>query len=1093
MSVAEKVRLNFYITHPAAFDLVLTLTSPTTADVEVAFTEDGADFGTSTTDADRSTIDDDASTPIRYEPAPRAGTFQPAPVGALESFIGEDPDGTWTLTVTDYITDNAGTLHAASLFVTVAGVETRYDAVGLPVAIADAPAAGTSVAFEVGVPVAQVRLRDDPYLEVRITPLLIGIPGQDEHGRDTDPGSPTFGEIIGEGLVPVELADTVLIRQYHDVEVNDITINEGRAALVLLAMDLSNDPALTAQEAAVAALRPLQFALYIGYWRPDEVQPETVFWGQANVSHDYDSGTVTIDAADPSGKAAHHFIRRGDEALNVDKNRGALPLHADSVEEIIEAARNIPAQQDREVPGLGLRVNSIGTFDVPAADDLEPVDFERGQEVWDEVQQIFRVEWGPKVDMRPPFQWPFGYYASLDMYDTNDDYTALVSTGLGRNLDPADPADPAADEVVWDYGRGNDAIKGPKIEPGTPVTHQHVVDRDSNYRETAADAESSRLIGVWPGWFATDFSINPPHGANTDTLRAYADANVRAYGVPPEFTTFEMRPDVAQARHFGHPNWPAMVDGESAGGSWYIGDFVRLRATRGCCSHSLLVRITSVSLKQPGSNGMLTFYPTVVPAIGGTPGDNTDEGGGSTPAVSDAAPTVTVTAPADAATVSGSTVAITATAADDIGVTGVEFRVDGVSVSTDTTYPYAATWDSTGVSDGSHSIVAYATDTAGHVTVAGAVSVTTDNGISAPPPPPPPSGVLRVVDGELLDEDDAVLTGLTGGNMHAMFGSDPALMGGIATRGGSIIRAVVLWDLLEDTSGVLDAGYIASLDGFIADAETAGLHVLLDLHLNTGNIPSWVPDGHEPEQYRDHGQWITEALAYRYGNVASPQYTSTVIGFGLNEIPLSDGAIRNGMNAIPYLEALQRQMISWFRSEAAAWIGFVTLGYSNQTPYPGGGRTAASPTAYDSVGGNVIMDVHHYGAGCSNADPSDDGRQPNGHIWPTYQGGEAYWFVSDYPIAYTDSATHRSQMAAYLADYVTYCAAAGIPLMVGEFGWPYVNGSGKAAWEAAIRDVMRGNVTIALRWIISPSGSDTWASVPDDAWDPDVEDFLGRI
>ena len=91
----------------------------------------------------------------------------------------------------------------------------------------------------------------------------------------------------------------------------------------------------------------------------------------------------------------------------------------------------------------------------------------------------------------------------------------------------------------------------------------------------------------------------------------------------------------------------------------------------------------------------------------------------------DTAPTVTVTNPANAATVSGS-VNVTANASDDKGVTQVEFFVDGVSIGVDTSAPYAASWDTTAYSDGTHTVSAMATDTIGQ-TGTGTISVTVQN------------------------------------------------------------------------------------------------------------------------------------------------------------------------------------------------------------------------------------------------------------------------------------------------------------------------------------------------------------------------------
>ena len=79
----------------------------------------------------------------------------------------------------------------------------------------------------------------------------------------------------------------------------------------------------------------------------------------------------------------------------------------------------------------------------------------------------------------------------------------------------------------------------------------------------------------------------------------------------------------------------------------------------------------------------------------------------------DQPPSVSVTAPASGATVS-STVSVSASASDDVGVAGVQFRLGAVNLgSEDTSAPYSISWDTTTVSNGSYSITAVARDTAG--------------------------------------------------------------------------------------------------------------------------------------------------------------------------------------------------------------------------------------------------------------------------------------------------------------------------------------------------------------------------------------------
>ena len=78
------------------------------------------------------------------------------------------------------------------------------------------------------------------------------------------------------------------------------------------------------------------------------------------------------------------------------------------------------------------------------------------------------------------------------------------------------------------------------------------------------------------------------------------------------------------------------------------------------------------------------------------------------------APTVALTAPTAGATVSGSSVALAATAADNVGVARVEFNVDGALIASDLSAPYAATWNASSASAGSHTILATAYDAAGN-------------------------------------------------------------------------------------------------------------------------------------------------------------------------------------------------------------------------------------------------------------------------------------------------------------------------------------------------------------------------------------------
>jgi hypothetical protein len=88
------------------------------------------------------------------------------------------------------------------------------------------------------------------------------------------------------------------------------------------------------------------------------------------------------------------------------------------------------------------------------------------------------------------------------------------------------------------------------------------------------------------------------------------------------------------------------------------------------------------------------------------------------------------TTPTASATESGGsgTISFAATANDNVGVTRVEFYVDGALKATDSSSPYSATLDSTTLANGTHALVARAYDAAGNVGSSSAVDFSVSNG-----------------------------------------------------------------------------------------------------------------------------------------------------------------------------------------------------------------------------------------------------------------------------------------------------------------------------------------------------------------------------
>lgn len=82
---------------------------------------------------------------------------------------------------------------------------------------------------------------------------------------------------------------------------------------------------------------------------------------------------------------------------------------------------------------------------------------------------------------------------------------------------------------------------------------------------------------------------------------------------------------------------------------------------------------------------------------------------------------------------------ISAMASDNVGVVGVQFKLDGVNLGNeDTVPPYSVPWSPTFTVPGSHVLTAIARDAAGNLKTAESITFTIGNTVPAPPPPPPP-------------------------------------------------------------------------------------------------------------------------------------------------------------------------------------------------------------------------------------------------------------------------------------------------------------------------------------------------------------------
>lgn len=128
-------------------------------------------------------------------------------------------------------------------------------------------------------------------------------------------------------------------------------------------------------------------------------------------------------------------------------------------------------------------------------------------------------------------------------------------------------------------------------------------------------------------------------------------------------------------------------------------------------------------------NGSYTLYAKAYDAAGNVKQSATISFSINNTVTDTTLPTVSISAPAANATVSG-TVSITATASDNIGVSKVEFYVNNALKGTDTASPYAYSWDTKSVVNGTYSLTTKAYDAAGNVKTSVARSVIVKNSVT---------------------------------------------------------------------------------------------------------------------------------------------------------------------------------------------------------------------------------------------------------------------------------------------------------------------------------------------------------------------------
>ncbi|HEX6154024.1 MAG TPA: LamG-like jellyroll fold domain-containing protein [Solirubrobacterales bacterium] len=302
----------------------------------------------------------------------------------------------------------------------------------------------------------------------------------------------------------------------------------------------------------------------------------------------------------------------------------------------------------------------------------------------------------------------------------------------------------------------------------------------------------------------------------------------------------------------------------------------------------------------------------------------------SAASLADLAPTVAVTSPTPGSTVAGA-VTLKATAADDVGVAGVQFLVDGVAFGAeDTVAPYEISWPSTGVANGEHKISARARDTAGKTTTSSEVAVTVNNSA-----PPPPSGLVLA-----FGFEETTGTTATDGSAAKNNGT---LNGATRTASGKYGRALS-FDGVNDRVDVPDAASLdlstgMTLEAWVRPTTNAGWRTAIIKERGTAGLlyALYTSNGSKPRTENftgtDNAAAGTAALPLNAWSHIAATYDGTTLRFFVNgtqagskattgAMPNTASPLRIGGNAIwgEYFSGLIDEVRVYSRALTAAEI-----------------------------------------------------------------------------------------------------------------------------------------------------------------------------
>jgi len=328
-------------------------------------------------------------------------------------------------------------------------------------------------------------------------------------------------------------------------------------------------------------------------------------------------------------------------------------------------------------------------------------------------------------------------------------------------------------------------------------------------------------------------------------------------------------------------------------------------------------------------------------------------------------PTISITTPANSSTVSGSAVSLSATASDNIGVAGLQFKLDGANLGSELIItPYSGVWNTAGVPNGTHTLTATARDSAGNRATS-TIAVIVNNIVAPTPDITPPS-----IPGGLT----ATAISSSQVNLSWNASTDPAVAGAV-TSGVTSYRIYRGGTLLITVTGTAysNTGLSAStLYGYTVSAfDGAGNSSIESLSVSTttqappalANNPP-VPSNGLPSSALAAGTAQTaislatdKAATCKYSTLANTAYGSMAGSFTITGSITHSTIVANLVNGTTYTYYIRCD------SAGSAATGDYIISFSVSSPPPatppsggttgGGGSSSGGNTGTGSAAGST--------------------------------------------------------------------------------------------------------------------------------------------